>query len=620
MNKKEEIPVNFEKKLNEEIKIKKINKKEISTQNEKKEPKKNNTDYKDYEKVLEKSNKRKQKILILIGIVFTIIALGIFCVIFSLLNINNNKIFSNISIQGIDVCGMTQEEARNRLDELFNNKKENEILLKYEEYETNLNPQIIEVNYDINKAVEEAYSIGRSKNIIANNFSILGTIIKRKNIEITVTLDEEELKKILSEVTKNLPGTIIESGYYIEDSNLIITKGKEGIVVNEEEFIKKIYEELKKVDSKQEFIEIPISNKKPEGINLERIKKEIYKDAQDAYFIQDPFEIHPEVNGVDFDIEQAREILKEEKDEYTIPLIITKPEITLEKIGSEAFPDTLGIYTTKYDMSNVARTTNLQLAVNKINGTVLLSGEEFSYNAIVGERTIAAGYKEAKVYENGQIVDGLGGGICQISSTLYNAVVLANLEVTERRNHQFITSYLPAGRDATVVYGSQDFKFKNTKKYPVKVMASINNGVAKIEIKGLKEENESEISFDTHTISTIPFSTKYIDDKNLAEGEEKVEQKGVNGIVTETYKVERVNGVITTKTLLSKDTYNAMQRVVRRGTKKVVETTVEPVKEEKNSKENKDNSSKKDKTDSKEEVKKEDDKKESSDDKKDKSN
>lgn len=584
MKEKGNISVSSEKETKEVIKFEKKEKgkKEISTQ--KKKIEKNNKDYKDYEKVLENLKKRKQKVLILIGVILAIIFLGVFCIIFSLLNINNKNIMNNISIQGIDVSGMTNEETKKRLEELVNNKKE--ILLKYQNYETNLNLQIINTNYEINKAVEEAYSIGRSGNIIKNNFSILGTMVKKRNIDINIKINEEELKKIIAEITKNLPGTIIESGYYIEDSNLIITKGKEGIVVDEQEIINKIYEELKKVDSNQNYIEIPVVNKKPEEINLEKIKDEVYKEAQNAYYVQEPFEIHPEVNGIDFDIEKAKELLKEEKEEYTIPLIITKPDITLEQIGSEAFPDILGSYTTKYDMSNVARTTNLQLAVNKINGTVLLVGEEFSYNAIVGERTIAAGYKEAKVYENGQIVDGLGGGICQISSTLYNAVVLANLEVTQRRNHQFVTSYLPAGRDATVVYGSQDFKFKNTTKYPIKVMASINNGVAKIEIKGLKEENAPEISFETNTISTIPFATKYIEDKTMLEGKEKIEQKGVNGIVTETYKIERVNGVVVAKTLLSKDTYNAMQRVIRRGTKKTIETNAEIEKEDKNSKEN----------------------------------
>ena len=262
-------------------------------------------------------------------------------------------------------------------------------------------------------------------------------------------------------------------------------------------------------------------------------------------------------------------IEKEEKDEYSITLKITKPEITINDIGTEAFPDMLSTFTTKYDRTNINRTTNLQLAINKINGVVLMPDEEFSYNKIVGERTIAAGYKDAKIYSNGEVVDGLGGGICQISSTLYNTVLLANLEITERRNHQFITSYLPAGRDATVVYGSQDFKFKNNRKYPVKIEATLNSGIAKISLYGVKEENDYTVTFETKTISAIPYKTKYIEDNSLEEGVEKIQQKGTNGLVTETYKILSLNGAVVSKTLLSKDTYNAMQRVVVKGTKKV---------------------------------------------------
>ena len=156
-----------------------------------------------------------------------------------------------------------------------------------------------------------------------------------------------------------------------------------------------------------------------------------------------------------------------------------------------------------YNAGNTNRTTNLKLAVNKINGTVLLPNEEFSYNKVVGERTISAGYKMAATYSNGAVVDGLGGGICQISSTLYDAVVMANLNVTTRRNHQFVTSYVPAGKDATVVWGSQDFKFVNSRKNPIRITATVQGGVATVQIWGVKEEVEYDISIETKKIATI---------------------------------------------------------------------------------------------------------------------
>jgi vancomycin resistance protein YoaR len=170
-------------------------------------------------------------------------------------------------------------------------------------------------------------------------------------------------------------------------------------------------------------------------------------------------------------------------------------------IGQEAFPDLLATYSTKYAASNTDRTTNLKLAANKINGYVLLPGETFSYNTVVGERTIAAGYKEAAVYENGAVVQGLGGGICQISTTLFNAVLLSNLGIVELYNHQFVPSYATAGRDATVVYGVKDFKFQNTRNYAVKITCSVSGGVASFNIWGLKEDTEYDVSVNANVTS-----------------------------------------------------------------------------------------------------------------------
>ena len=210
----------------------------------------------------------------------------------------------------------------------------------------------------------------------------------------------------------------------------------------------------------------------------------------------------------------------------------------------------------------------MQIATDKIDGTIIAPGKQFSYNKIVGARTIAAGYKEAKVYSNGEVVDGIGGGICQISSTLYDAAVFANLDITERYNHQFLTSYVPAGRDATVAYGSKDLKFVNNRTYPIKIVATVNSGIVKIEIYGIKEDDDMNVSFDVETVSNIPYNIKYVDDSSLENGTEKIKQLGANGIIVNTYKIVTKNNIIVSKELISKDTYNAMDRIILKGTKK----------------------------------------------------
>ena len=540
------------------------------TKEENKKFKKN--DLKDKNEKAEKKNenvKKLKKKYILVGIfIILFITIGIiFSTIFALININNDKIISGVSISGIQVSGLSKDEAKSKIETLYQEKKEKEINIKYEDYETTLNPTLLEVNYNVDKAVDEAYSTGRKENIFLNNYDILFTLIGKKNIDVEMTINEEVTKQNIEDIGVNLPGVVIESSYSVEDDELIITKGKEGIVIDTDKLLESIKNELKDINIKEQIIEIPVLNKEPEKIDIDKIHDEIYKEAKDAYYTKNPFAVYPEVEGVDFNVEEAKALLEEEKEEYIIKLKITKPKVTISQIGSEAFPDQLATFTTRFDVSDVDRSTNLKIACQKINGKVILAGETFSYNKALGARTAAAGYKNGKIYEAGQVVDGIGGGICQISSTLYNSVLLADLEIVERRNHQFVTSYVGPGRDATVVYGVTDFKFKNTRQYPVRISATAQNGIATISIYGIKEENEYTFKFNTKTIATIPFSVKYVEDESLNLGTEKVKQKGTNGLKTETYITKMLNGKVISTKLLSRDTYDAMERIVIKGTK-----------------------------------------------------
>lgn len=525
---------------------------------------------KNKEKIKKESNKKIIIPIISIGIIILLII--IVSTIFAFININNTNIVNGVKIEGIDVSGLTKESAKEKIDSIYNKKKQKDIILKYQDYDTTINPELLEVSYDTEKAVEEAINVGKNSNIIINNYNILFALIGKKNINVNLEINEDETNKTIQSIESSIPGAVIEPDYYREDDKLIITKGKEGLKIDNEKLIEKIKENLKNINSSEEFIEIPVINKTPEEIDIEKIHEDIYKEVQDAYYTKEPFTIHPEVEGVDFNIEEAKALLQEDKEQYEIPLNITKPKVTTSQIGSEAFPDLLATYSTKYDGGNIDRTTNLRIACQKINDKVILPGETFSYNKTLGERSTATGYKYAKVYENGEVVDGIGGGICQISSTLYNSVLMSNLDIVERRNHQFVTSYTPAGRDATVVYGMTDFRFKNTRTYAVKIKASCSNGIATVSIYGIKEENEYTVSFSTKTISTIPYTVKYVDDNTLASGTEKVKQKGANGIITETYIIKSLNGKVVSSKLLSKDTYNAMQRIILRGTKGITNT------------------------------------------------
>ena len=515
----------------------------------------------------QKENK-KTKLGIILGIIVAILVIvAILSTIFAIINIGNDKIVKGIQIEQIDISKMTKEEAKKVLEEMYSKELEKEIYLAYDEFESTITYKALEVQYQIDQAIEQAYQIGREGNLLKDNFDIIKSLIKGAEIELQVIIDEEMLDQVAQNINNSIEGAVEQPSYYKKENEntLIITSGKEGLKVEEEKLFQEIYK-IVKGDIKTQTIEIPLINATPDEIDIESIHQEVYKEVKDAYYTKEPFTIHPEVEGVNFDIENAKLILSEKKEQYEIPLIITKPSKTTKQIGTEAFPDLLATFSTKYQASNVNRTTNLRLAANKINGTVLLPNEEFSYNKIVGERTPQAGFKEAAVFSAGKVVDGIGGGICQISSTLYDAVIMANLDVTVRRNHQFVTSYVPAGKDATVVWGAQDFKFVNTRKYPVRITATVSGGVATVQVWGVREEVEYDITIETKKTATIQYTTQYIQDPSLPTGQQKVAQEGSNGRKVEAYKVTRLNGQVISTTLLSKDTYNAMKKIVYVGT------------------------------------------------------
>ena len=587
---------NFVEKKEEDVKIEEINKtkqkaeiedkKEKGKKEIKEEPKEKDTKFKKCEgkhkkeekeitkgekKKENKSNKKKY-IVIAIIVAVIIIIVAFVSTIFALTNINNENMMGGISISGIEVSGLSKEEAKGKIETIYQEKLQKDIHIKYKEYENSLNTTLMEVKYDIDKAIEEAYLIGRKDNIFVSNYEILFSLIKKNNINVEMTLNEEGTKQIIEDIGVNLPGVVIESTYSVEEDELIISKGKEGVKIDTNKLLEGVKERLNNINASDDYLDIPVVIKTPEVIDIDKIHSEVCKEPKDAYYTKEPFAVYPEVEGVSFDLESARTLLEEEKDEYVIKLNITKPKVTIDQIGSEAFPDRLSYFTTRYDVSDVSRTQNLIIACQKMNGKVLLAGETFSYNQTLGPRTVEAGYRNGKIYSGGKVVDGIGGGICQISSTLYNAVLMANLEIVERRNHQFVTSYLGAGRDATVVYGAIDFKFKNTRQYPIKIQASAKNGIATVAIYGIKEEAEYDFNFSTKTVAVIPYSTQYIEDNTLEVGTEIVEQKGANGKQTETYITKILDGKAISTKLLSKDTYSAMVRIIRKGTKAVTNT------------------------------------------------
>ena len=526
------------------------------------------------EEYIEQMMKKRQKtIKIAVTTVVLIIVLLIALTAFAIPTMFSNKIISGVSIGGINVSGLDKAQAVKLIEEKVTPRQKEIVKLKYGEYEKELPMEQLEVTSNIEKAVDEALSKGRAENIFSNNFAVIASKFRKQDIGLEINYNEEELEKILTEIGAEIPGRVQDYTYNIEENELIITKGKDGIELDVDKMKNDISDGIKNISKEfKNEREISVKEVKAGEIDIEKIYNEVHTEPQDAYIVEDPFQVVVDKDGVDFAItmDEAKTILAESKEEYSIPLKITKAQKTVASLGSKAFPDLLGTFTTRYDAGNVSRTTNLAIACKKLNGQVIQPGEVFSYNKALGKRSVENGYKEAAVYVNGGVENGLGGGICQISSTLYNTVVFANLGIVERHQHSFTTSYVDPGRDATVVYGALDFKFKNTRKYPVKLEAYIKSGVATVSMYGIKEDVEYNVKVVSTVTEIIPCPVEKTEDATMAEGVEKVISKGTNGCRSIAYKyVYDMAGNLVSKTQLSADYYGTIAKKVKVGTKQV---------------------------------------------------
>ncbi len=430
---------------------------------------------------------------------------------------------------GIGVSNLKEEEALQTLETQLNDAIPETLVLKYNENTYAINLPALEVRFAIEKSVEEAYSIGRTRNVVKDLKEYIQVMNHTINIESELQYNDEKLNEFITQISEQLPDKVQEYTYYIENDKLVVNRGKSGVVLNQEELKNRILTNLKERNYE---IEVPTNQTLPKEIDLQAIRDEIYTEPKDASYTENPITIENQVIGIDLDVANAQKVMDASPylEQYIFDLILTNPTIFVKDLN--VFPDTLSTFSTNY-VNNPNRTTNLILAASKINGTVLMPGESFSFDQIVGERTVAAGYKNAAIFVNGEVEDGLAGGICQISSTLYDAVVGANLEITERHNHSKLTSYLAGGKDATIVWGRYDLKFVNNRQYPIKIEMSVQNGVANATIYGIKSGEEYE---------KITIESQYV---------------GVAGAyrVYNAYKVYYQNGAEVKREFLSRDLY-----------------------------------------------------------------
>lgn len=276
----------------------------------------------------------------------------------------------------------------------------------------------------------------------------------------------------------------------------------------------------------------------------------------------------PEISGAAVDeaeVPQAvANTLSENAGSVTLPMKQGPKKISDGDLAR--ITDVVSSFTTRFPVRKKDRNTNIRIASGKIDGTVIPPGGRFNFNNVVGRRTIEAGFKEAPVFKNGKHDMGVGGGICQVSSTLYNACLFADLKIVERHNHSMPVPYLPVGRDATVDYGSLNLVVENSTPAPIAISADYKPGALTFRVLGKKDPG-LKIRIESSDSSSWDPGVDKIDDPTLAAGREKVKDKGSKGRSIKTYRVVYRDGKEIAKEPLGRSYYKGGKRVVLVGTK-----------------------------------------------------
>lgn len=328
----------------------------------------------------------------------------------------------------------------------------------------------------LDRAVEAALSYGHDGNWYENLYRFLLNHIGPVDVTIvSQSIDGSYVRSRIAEGVSKLEKATDDTDYEVDEKAAVLRlrKGAGQIQLDEDGLYGQIVAALEAGLEEISYTQLVGTIEMPD---FQAIYDELAVEPQDAQFTE-TFDIVPEVNGCWFDTAQAEELWKaaEPGDLVKIPLTLTYPETTEESLRSMLYRDKLGSQTTYYTWSTDNRISNIEKVAEKLNGHIMMPGEVFSYNEYVGQRTAEAGFLEAGAYDNGEVVQEIGGGICQVSSTLYCAIMYAQLETVERTNHYFKVDYLDYGLDATVSWPSPDFKFKNSRDYPVKIVAYCND-------------------------------------------------------------------------------------------------------------------------------------------------
>lgn len=484
------------------------------------------------EKAPEETSKKEKKQLprwllpaLCAGLACAVVAAGIYGIL-TLADPYHRKIVEGVSFGTVDLSNMTKGQAKKALNAAYKNPTMTvsfpDFWLPLEESGSSINlsslsitPEGAGVYVDTAGALQAAYAVGRTEEAQADTAIPFADFL---------TLDTEALRQNVADFEERLQSYTVHHTAYLEGDKPDVTDPKavpQTLVITPSQAGPKIdgdtlYEDLLAAYQAGNLsctYSGSVTKTTPELADLQSIYDENCLAAQEPSIDKQTLEVTPGKRGYEFDVADAtKQMRKQGEADLRIPLTITQPTISDDDVY---FQDVLGHCETPYS-NNPKRIVNLGLACKALDGLVLEPGQEFSYNDTLGERTAEKGYQPAPAYSGTTLVDSLGGGICQVSSTLYLASVYAELTILERVNHGFPVHYIPYGMDATVNWGFTDLKMRNDSPLPVKIRAETSDGYVRIDILGTEvRDYDIKMTYSVGGRYVKTFKSKY--DKQTGE-------------------------------------------------------------------------------------------------------
>lgn len=456
--------------------------------------------------------KNRKIILISVCSVAVVLLIGIIVSIWYFFGwpVNDGLILNNVMVAGINLGGLTPDEARSTIHEATDyTYSKTDMVIVLPDTTMHLTPEKTGVMLDVDAVVDEAYAYGRFGSYEERKAAQEAALVSTHHIPLLnyLNLNLDYIKQELDTYGANFNSDYTPSGVSFDIERPVLnaadekfssesgcqimslTVGTPGRHLD----IEKVYNQVLDAYSFNKFLvttQLEEPEKLPEPLDVEAIYKEHHSEAVDSYWDPETFEVIPEIYGYDFDLEKVLQQWEQAQygDTVEVPFRYLPPEILGAELSSLMFRDVLGAYETKHT-GDENRNNNLRLACAAINGLILAPGDTFDFNTVVGERTAEAGYKRADAYSSGETVKTLGGGICQVSSTIYYCTLVADLEIVTRSPHSYVSSYMPMGMDATVSWGGPHFAFKNNTNYPIRIDAKVEDGFVKIQLIGTDEKD-----------------------------------------------------------------------------------------------------------------------------------